>query len=46
MQIPDAAVDDLIALVRVPTESPEQLPAFQAALRERFPLMFAELEVE
>ncbi|HET8866714.1 MAG TPA: M20/M25/M40 family metallo-hydrolase [Agrococcus sp.] len=46
MQIADDAIDHLIALVRVPTESPEQLPAFQAALRERFPLLFAELEVE
>ena len=46
MEIPDAAVDDLIALVRVPTEEAAQLPAFQAALRERFPRLFASLEVE
>ncbi|WP_192575923.1 M20/M25/M40 family metallo-hydrolase [Agrococcus sediminis] len=46
VEIPDAAVDDLIALVRVPTEEAAQLPAFQAALRERFPRLFASLEVE
>ncbi|GEK81111.1 M20/M25/M40 family metallo-hydrolase [Agrococcus baldri] len=46
MQIADDAIDHLIALVRVPTETAEQLPAFGAALRERFPLLFAELEVE
>lgn len=46
MLINDAAVDDLIALVRIPTETGEQLPAFQEALRERFPRLFAALEVE
>lgn len=46
VRIDESAIDDLIALVRVPTELPEQLPAFQAALRERFPRLFAALEVE
>lgn len=46
MQIAETSIDHLIALVRVPTESPEQLPAFRAALRERFPRLFAALEVE
>ncbi|WP_405217243.1 M20/M25/M40 family metallo-hydrolase [Agrococcus sp. Ld7] len=46
MQIAETSLDHLIALVRVPTESPEQLPAFRAALRERFPRLFADLEVE
>jgi carboxypeptidase PM20D1 len=46
VRIADDAIDHLIALVRVPTESPEQLPAFHEALRERFPSLFAALEVE
>lgn len=46
VRIDESAIDDLIALVRVPTELPEQLPAFQAALRERFPRLFDALEVE
>nr|WP_241429274.1 M20/M25/M40 family metallo-hydrolase [Agrococcus sp. ARC_14] len=36
----------MIALVRVPTEEPSQLPAFRAALEERFSRLFAALEVE
>ena len=40
------AIDDLIALVQLPTEREEQLPAFQAALRDRFPRLFSALEVE
>lgn len=46
MQIAETSIDHLIALVRVPTETPEQLPAFRAALRECFPRLFAALEVE
>ncbi|GAA1426128.1 M20/M25/M40 family metallo-hydrolase [Agrococcus citreus] len=46
VRIDESAIDDLIALVRVPTELPEQLPAFQAALRECFPRLFDALEVE
>jgi carboxypeptidase PM20D1 len=46
VRIDESAIDDLIALVRVPTELPEQLPAFQAVLRERFPRLFGALEVE
>lgn len=46
MQIAETNLDHLIALVRVPTETPEQLPVFRAALRERFPRLFAALEVE
>ncbi|WP_245569508.1 M20/M25/M40 family metallo-hydrolase [Agrococcus lahaulensis] len=46
MLIADDAVDHLVALVRVPTERPEQLPAFRAALEERFPRLFAALELE
>ena len=45
-RIPDSAVDRLVALVRVPTEAPEQLPAFRAALEAQFPRLFAELEVD
>ncbi|MCR8670621.1 M20/M25/M40 family metallo-hydrolase [Agrococcus sp. HG114] len=46
MLIADDALDDLVALVRVPTERPEQLPAFRAALEQRFPRVLAALEVE
>ncbi|WP_234946096.1 M20/M25/M40 family metallo-hydrolase [Agrococcus sp. Marseille-P2731] len=46
MLITDDALDDLIAAIRVPTETEAQIPAFQALLRERFPRLFAELEVE
>ena len=46
VRIDESAIDDLIALVRIPTELPEQLPAFQAALPERFPRLFEALEVE
>jgi carboxypeptidase PM20D1 len=46
VQIADDATEHLIALVRVPTEAPEQLPAFRAALEERFPQLFAALEAE
>lgn len=46
MQIADDAIDHLIALIQVPSESPEQLPEFRAALAERFPRLFAALEVE
>ena len=46
VRIDESAIDDLVALVRIPTELPEQLPAFQAALRERFPRLFEALEVE
>lgn len=45
-RIDASALDHLVALVQVPTEAPEQLPAFRAALRERFPRLFAALEVE
>ncbi|WP_425844157.1 M20/M25/M40 family metallo-hydrolase [Agrococcus sp. TSP3-2-1] len=46
MLIAEDAVDHLVALVREPTELPGQLPAFRAALEERFPRLFAALEVE